>query len=255
MNEISDAFRSHEFWYYGGLHDVRQRYRRSVIGPFWLTLLMAAQLAGISLLFSHIMKQETASYVPYLAAGFVTWAFISGCLIESGSVFIASASAIKNIRMPLLNFVLRHIWFHLIVLAHNAIVLVIVGVLFRTYLTPSLGWLLVGLPLLVINIVWMTVALAYLSARFRDIPMIVGALMSFTFMITPIFWRVDQLPERYPLVHFNPFFHLLELVRGPLLGTGLDRESLLFCAVLALLGWAFAAFLFGRARRNVPFWV
>lgn len=255
MNEISDAFRSYEFWFYGGLHDMRQRYRRSVIGPFWLTLLMGAQIAGISTVFSYILKQETATYVPYLAAGFVIWAFISGCIVEAGSVFISSSSSIKNIRIPLLNFVLRHIWFNLIVLWHNAIVLVVVGILYGSYLTSSLPGLLISLPILILNLVWITMALAYFSARFRDVPMIVGAVMSFMFMVTPIFWRVDQLPERFPLVQFNPFFHLVELIRGPLLGNGLTSESLLFCTVMALLGWAFAGFLFGRARKNVPFWV
>ncbi len=54
-------------WSLLGWQEVRQRYRRSILGPFWLTLSTGAMVAAMGPLYGRLLNQDVASYFPYLA--------------------------------------------------------------------------------------------------------------------------------------------------------------------------------------------
>ena len=86
-------------------HDIRQRYRRSVLGPFWFTLSTAIMVGVLGALYSEILHQEISHYLPFLAAGLVVWQFISTSILEGCTVFITYGTLIKQID---LSFYLFH---------------------------------------------------------------------------------------------------------------------------------------------------
>src|SRR5712691_2928968 len=80
-----------ELWGTLGWHDIRQRYRRSSLGPVWLTISMGGMVGSLGLLYGGLLGQPIRDYLPYLASGFIVWGLISGIMLDSCNVFISAA--------------------------------------------------------------------------------------------------------------------------------------------------------------------
>ena len=107
-------------------NDIKQRYRRTVLGPLWISLSIGATILGLGLLFGAIFQQKNSSYLPYLAVGILFWTFISGVISEGGDSFIAMHNVIKQISLPYSLYVFRVMYRNLIMLGHNLVVAVII---------------------------------------------------------------------------------------------------------------------------------
>ena len=91
VQDLYDGLRQSELWLTLGWHDIRQRYRRSVAGPFWITISMAMMIAGIGYLSSGILNQRIDDYLPYLAAGIIVFGRIQSLVNEGCNVFIETS--------------------------------------------------------------------------------------------------------------------------------------------------------------------
>ncbi|PXV58959.1 putative hydrolase, CocE/NonD family [Dyella jiangningensis] len=94
-------------------------------------------------------------------------------------------------------------------------------------------------------------------ARFRDLSQIVGSVLQVAFYLTPIMWLPRSLPANVSvyLLDFNPAYHLLEIVRAPLLGQWPSAMNWGVSAALAVVGWALALFIYGRYKRRIAYWL
>jgi lipopolysaccharide transport system permease protein len=240
-----------------GLHDVKQRYKRSALGPLWLTISMAVMIAAMGLVFGRIFNTPLHDFFPYLAAGIIIWGFISSVFTEGCSAFIESEAIIKQLPLPYFTFILRLIWRNLLILLHNIVILPFVlwavGRNFHVEAFLSIP----GLLLLMINLMWIVLILATLCARYRDMPQIVQSLIQVIFYVTPVMWMRQTLPGETGklIIEWNPLFHMIDVVRAPLLG---DVPSLLSYAVtilMAVLGWIIAIQFYRRYRFKIAYWV
>jgi lipopolysaccharide transport system permease protein len=242
-------------WVRLGWNDIVNRYRRSLLGPLWLTISMAILVVSLGLLYGEIFNISVRDFMPYLCIGMVIWGLISQMLTESGELFTGAVSFIKQIRLPYSIYAYRFVWSRLIILAHNAVIMVILVAWFDVW--P--GWVALlaipGLAIIVLNGVFAALTLGMLSARFRDIPQIVASVVQIMFFLTPIMWKAEMLGPRAALVIYNPFYHMVEIVRAPLLGQWPPTVSLVTAVVLTLINAALAAFLFGRFRSRIAYWV
>jgi lipopolysaccharide transport system permease protein len=238
-----------------GLQNIRQRYRRSVLGPFWLTLSLAILVCTLGLLYGQLMGKSYREYVPHLTLGFISWQLINGLVSDGCKVFISAEAWIKSVRSPLSLFVWQLIWRHLVIAAHN--MLVYVGVALLLGIWCGLEGLLVvpGLLLVLANAVWVILLVGILCARFRDIPPIVGSLMRLAFFVTPILWMPDQLGTRSHLALFNPFTYFVEVLRGPLLGYVPSAATWMLALAVTVVGWSVTWPMFVRFRGRVPYWL
>jgi len=253
--DIVEGFSRWRLWGLLGWKDIRQRYRRTVLGPFWLTANMAIFIGAIGFLYSRIFDSELAVYVPFLTSGFIAWTLIVNFLIDASKSLVLAEHVIKLRRLPLSLFVYRTIWRHLLIMAHNLIVFVVVAVVFG--IVPNLATLLIvpALLLSVINAAWIGLVLATLSARFRDVEQFVGAVMQILFFVTPIFWKPDLLGDRIVFANINPLYHFVELIRAPLLGTSPELLTWTVAIGTALVGWMATLWFYGRLRPAIPYWL
>jgi len=255
MRDIADGLRLwHLAWTLGWL-DIRLRYRGSMLGPFWLTLSTAVMVGSLGVLYSALFHMDVHEYLPFLALSQVLWAFLNTLVTDACTCFTQAEGMIRSVRMPLFLQALRLLVRNVLVMAHNVVVIVVVDIIFAVW--P--GWLaLLALPGFVI---WgvdglaVTLLLGAFCARFRDIAPIVASVMMIAFFLTPVIWQPEQLGRHAPLLQFNPFYALLEIVRAPLLGqtpsTDMWLMALLYSVVLWAVSWAF----FVRARGRVAFWI
>jgi lipopolysaccharide transport system permease protein len=217
---------------------------------------MGVMIGGIAVVNSGLFGVTMGALLPSFSIGVVLWGLISTCATEGCAAFTASDSLIRQSRQPFTVHVLRVIWRNLIIFFHNLVITVVVLAFFAP--PPPLGVpaALLGLLAVLGNLGWSVLLLGILCARFRDLPQIVGSVLQIAFFITPIFWLPEQLSgPRSAIVAWNPFYHLLEVVRGPLLGDGFPLVSWAWVMGMLVLGWALALRFFVRFRRRIPYWL
>ncbi len=255
INDIYGGTFGTDVWFHLAWHDIKQRYARSMIGPFWMTISMAALLCAMGPLYARLFKQEAGAYFQYISVSFVLWGFISSQISESCAAFISADGFIKQVKLPLTVHLHRVLARNIIIFAHNLLVVVVV----LSFYPPErfLPVLLapVGLALVLINLMWIGIVLSTLSARFRDIPQMVTSVMLLFFFLTPIVWKRGLLAGSTLVADANPLYHFVEIIRAPLLGHYPTYLSWTFLGVMGLLGWVFALAIFRRYRSRVAYWV
>jgi lipopolysaccharide transport system permease protein len=242
-------------WALGWL-DIRLRYRGSMLGPFWLTISTGVMVAALGGLYSTLFKISLRDYLPFLALSQVLWGFLATLVSEACTTFTDAEGIIRSVRMPFFVFSMRSLVRNGIALGHNIVVIVVVFAIFSMW--PGWGALMTipGLLLWTVDGLALTLLLGAFCARFRDIQPIVNSVMQIAFFITPVIWKPDQLSSSgIDRLAFNPFFDLLEIVRGPMLGSPIAGTTWLgaigFSVVLCAISWSF----FVRARGRVTFWI
>lgn len=255
LADFASAILLAELWLTMGWYDVRQRYSRSVFGPFWLTISLAVFVAGLGVTYAALFRVPVAAYLPYVTVGMVLWSLITALLNEGAATFTAATAAIKQMPAPIGIHVLRVVWRNLIILLHNAVIVLVV--LAVCGVRPGLAALaaLPGLAIVLINGIGWSVTLGLVGARFRDMMPLVANATQMLLFVTPVLWRVDDLGERRVLAEFNPLFHLIEIVRAPLLGAGMSMASFAVALAFTMLNLGVALTLYARLRWRVAYWL
>lgn len=256
VQDLLVAARSAYLWSMLGWQDIKQRYRRSTLGPLWLTVSSAVMIVALGAVYAAIFKMNLHDYFPFLAVGLVVWSLLSSIVTDGCQVFIVNEAMIKQVRLPFFVHVLRMVWRNLIIFAHNFIIVVLVLAYFRIVPTP--GQLLAfaaGLGLTLVNAAWLGMVLGCLCARFRDIPLIVTSLVQLLFFLTPVIWHPGLMPGRHRVVDWNPIYHFIEVVRAPLLGQWPAPHSWAAVLLITLIGWIFTTAWLTRYRRRIAYWL
>lgn len=256
VRDVIGGARNYHLWGLLGWQDVRQRYRRSILGPWWLTMSSAVMVAGLGFVYHAIFKIPLGEYLPFLASGLIVWMLISTIVVESCQVFVSNEQIIKQIRLPFTLYACRLVWRNVITFAHNIVIAFGAVLIFGVNMaTVDVLLLMLGVAVLIVNGIWVAIILGAISTRFRDIPPIVASVMQLCFFVTPIIWHPSLLTGRQRVVDFNPFYHFVEIMRAPILGGPLPINSWTAVALITLAGWLITIGFLVRYRRRIAFWL
>ncbi len=238
--------------------DIRQAYRRSAIGPFWLTIGMAIQILTMGFVFGLIFKTDLGEYLPFLATSIIFWGLISTTITEGCSTFTSSEAMIKQLNLPHYQYVVRTVWRNLVSTCHNAVILPLVLLLFSK--VPGLNVLafIPGIALLILNLTWVIWLLGLITARFRDMQPIATSAMTIAFYVTPVMWYPSLIGDSelaHHLLGLNPFYHWLQLVRLPILDQLPTIENWGLSLLSATVGWAILLASNKRYKNMIAYWV
>ncbi|WP_238212651.1 ABC transporter permease [Caballeronia novacaledonica] len=255
ISDLRESLFRWRLWMLLGWLEIRQRYARSRIGPFWLTISTSVMVTSIGLVYGTLFGQNMQDYLPFLAVSLVFWNMFSSIVSEGAVAYMNSATYIRQIRTPRLVFVLQVLWRNVVILGHNLIIVVALLLIFGVRDLRAIPLVIPGFALFILNAAWIAMLAALVSARFRDLPQIIAALLQVAFYVTPIIYKPTSLNRFSWIVELNPLAYFIELVRSPLIGV---FPSLLSWAVgcgMALIGWMVALFFTGRYERRIPYWV
>jgi lipopolysaccharide transport system permease protein len=242
-------------WIKLGWNDIVQKYRRSIIGPLWLTASTAVMVLSLGLLYAKLFKTPIDDFLPFLCVGLLMWNYLSSFLQESGTMFTSSESYIKQIRLPYSVYVYRAVWSKIIILAHNFVIYFAVILYFQIW--PGMTGLLAipGFLLLTLNGALASMLIGMISTRFRDIPQLINSVMQIVFFITPIMWKPELLKEHLYIVTWNPFFLLIDVVRAPLLGGIPSTKAYVAVLLITLANLIVCGLFFSKFRARIAYWV
>jgi len=253
--DIVSGLSQWDVWSRLGWQEVKRRYRRTMLGPFWATLSIGMFIGGMAWIWAPLFNTDVTSYLPFLSAGLVTWAFTTALITEGCSTYTAGSGIITQLNFPysVLNFTV--IWRNIIVFFHNVLIVIVVVLVLKVRVSWETFLLFPGILIVAVNGAWMTMVLGIIGTRFRDIPPLIGNLVQILMFVTPVFWLPGQLGGGHRVITFNFMYHLIEVMRAPMLGTVPARLSYAVTIIGAVVGWIIAFELYARFRRRIPYWL
>lgn len=258
FSDIIQGLKGWRIWTMLASQDIRLRYRRSTLGPLWLTLSMAITIYSMGFLYSHLFHANLDNYFPYITAAMLTWSLISTVVTDLVEAFSSSESLIKQVKLPYTLYIHRIVWRSILIFFHNVIVIIPILIIFHDSAKVNMATFLLipGLLLLYLNAFFYGVIFAMLGARFRDISPIIKSLIQVIFFMTPVMWLPSVLPEKYHFIFiFNPFYAFLNLIASPLIGQVPTVDSVNYVLLITLLGMAIMLFVFPRFRARIIYWL
>lgn len=240
-----------------GWQDVAQRYRRSRVGAFWLTINMGVLIGALGLVFGTIFNSPMREFLPFICVGLIFWGYYTQIVNEGCSGFISNSDIILQLDIPFFTYILR-VWYrNSVILAHNLVIFPVVLLIFWKPIGLSALLAIPGFALVTLNMNWIALMLAILCTRYRDLTQIVQNIMQVMMYVTPIMWMPDHLPPRasHAMLDYNPFFHLISVVRNPLLGQTVTVANWVVVASVAIVGWFLTLLLLRRYRARIAYWL
>lgn len=231
------------------------RYKNTALGALWVTATTMLMVSGLSILYGQILGADLKTFFPYVAIGIIIWGLIATLVNDGAAAFILGADVFNQTPIAKSVFAFRALGLAYLTFLFRAVL--IVAVLAATKTAPSLTSILLalcGLVTIAWTGFWFTLVAGTIGLRFRDVGQLIAAVMAISFLLTPVFWQPDRLGEYSWAVNFNPFYHYINIVRGPLLGL----ESVGLSFAIAIIGAVFVtivgAFVFGQFARRLSYW-
>jgi ABC-type polysaccharide/polyol phosphate export permease len=236
--------------------EVVQSYRRSLLGPFWITLNLVIFTMAMTLVYGALFAVPTTEYAAFLACGMIVWSWVSALLTEAGNTFINNAHFVKNTSIDKSILIWSFVYRQVIILAHH---LLVYGALVLLNIIQLTLYTMLAIPAFLVLFVMsipITAVMSILFSRFRDLARLIASLMLVILMVTPIFWQPGMMAGRRALLYLaNPVYYIVEFARAPLLGT--PPAPLVVVVVLVMTGliWVVGAAAYRRYAKYVVFWL
>lgn len=236
--------------------DTKARYKRSILGPYWLSIGTLTFVIGYSILAGLLFQRPLEEFLGFIACGVITWQLISGTLVEGAKIFVSNAHELKSVRVILLGLPLKQVLRGLIGLVHSLPIVMVV-----VYFTDAITWhtlmFIPGLAILCLTLFGMVLLLGTLAARYRDIEQLTVMLIQFMFYMTPILWKPEMLGTGNGswIAWCNPFYYLLTIMRQPLLGQSVEWQIWAMASGIMVISLFSGLGIYLRFRQRIPFWV
>jgi ABC-type polysaccharide/polyol phosphate export permease len=243
-------------WFSLGRQDIISSYRRTVLGPLWITIHQVAFVAGVGIVYSQLFRVPSQQLVPTVLCGFVIWTFMVNLINASSGVFVESSSFIKSTDIPPLFYAIKSVSTQTLIFMQSSIILITVPLFSNR--APTLETLIVvplTVILLIVNGVALCMWLGFVSARYRDVKLATSTVIQVAFFLTPVFWSSRQLQGREWILFLNPFAWVIESVRPPIMGEPLEYIYVLCFAAFTTINMGVGAVASSRFKGRLSLWV
>lgn len=246
-----------ELWGRLGFREVRRRYLRTKIGPFWSTLTFLVYILAISIVGAGLWGTDIKTYLPFLVSGMVVWGFLSVLMNESCLIFTQGALLFSNARMDYSVLAYAAVWKNFVLFLHNMAVWFLVVLYNPAILDWATLLAIPGMVMVLANAVWIALLLGLICLRFRDVQQLVLSATTIGMLVTPLFWPPERLPPgltRLFFVQLNPIYRLIDVVRTPLMGGVPTAASYAAVLGITVCGWLVTYFMFRKFRMRISYW-
>jgi ABC-type polysaccharide/polyol phosphate export permease len=256
-DDLLDGLRQWDLWGRLGWLEIKRRYRRTMIGPFWSAISLGAFVLALGGVGAGLWSKQVRDYMPFLAAGMVVWVFMSTVITESCGLFIASTGLFRQMRFNYSVLAYALVYRNFVVFLHNMLVYVVIFLIYSPGNFGAATLLAVpGMALVLVNCVWIALLFGMVCLRFRDLQQLVTTLIQIAMFVTPIFWPPESLHGIMHIVYveLNPLYHLITIVRAPLLNQVPSLEVYVATGLITAVGWTVTYACFRYFRRRIAYW-
>ena len=258
--DIKRSWKERNSWMLAAVRALGNRYKRTYLGPWWITFTSLLFIFGLSQLRIGLRGGDLADSLAYVGLGFIIFGLIIGGLQSGASVFAGGGDTMLTSRLPLSSLILKSNFQQVLDFLHDAVAILVIIIVFD--IAFSWRWIesLLAVVLIVLSSVGIGMWLGPLANRFRDVGPLVSALTRILFFLTPIFWSIDMVSEngREYLAWYNPLTYQLLAFRDPILGSThtppIGISSLGITAILAIVNLVFGFIVFSKYRTKQVYW-
>jgi ABC-type polysaccharide/polyol phosphate export permease len=242
-------------WWRLGVEQLITRYRRTILGPFWIASSTLATAIALSVVFGSLFGGAWRENFPFVLAGVVAWSLAGSIVSDGANTFITASGTMQVHKLPLTFHSFLQMTRVMLTFFHQLIAFWIVTLVLKMGAIPH--WeILFSIPVVLMVGLFASIPLGMLSTRFRDINYMINFIMSALFMLTPVFWRRSQIRDKlHWIVDYNPMSHLIEIVRQPLLGHPAPLSNWMAVAGIFASSAIIAFLCLVLFRRRVVFWL
>lgn len=255
IGDLREGFRLTPLWWRLGLEQTYNRYRRTLLGPFWIAGALVSTGLSLAFVFGSLLGGDWRQMLPHILGGVLCWSLVSGFVTDGTNTFMGASGMMQVQRLPLS--------FHAFLTANKIVVNFLHQILafwavllvFRLFTVPHWS-LLLAIPLVTLTGFMQVIPVAMISARYRDIGFLIGTLFGAMFLLTPVFWSRAQLPaNKQWIVDYNPYAHLLEIMRQPFIGQAAPVHNWYASLAVLAVSAAMCVICLALFRKRVIFWL
>lgn len=247
-----------EFWALSAWLDILVRTRRSKLGVIWLLMPSVIYVFVLGGFLRGTHAHRLNDFLAHIALGSMAFRSLISVVMGSANVFNGNSSFIFDGRVRLTDYLMKALGRAFF---DSMMYVPVVAIALAMYPGTNLSGLLLApltMALIYLNALWLSVLFSMAGARYPDFSELLGTISMLMFLLTPIVWYPESMPQgslRGTLMRFNPFYHYVEVFRAPIMGNPVEPASWWFLGISTVVGLAVASFVYRRYARFVPLWI
>jgi len=254
LAELAPFVTRHVTWRALAAGDIRSKYRRTMLGPWWITATNAFTALIMGLVAGRFLGADMKTYLPNFMISMTIWNFISSSLSESCFTMINAGGMIKAVNMPILIHVMRMVHRNLIIFLHNIAIIPIIWLVYPWHIGVQSLLAPVGLLIVYVAVVSGSVVVSMICVRYRDVPPVMTSVLQLLFFVSPIIWVPENIKGGELFVALNPVAYLLAITRDPIMGRSPHLQSWVGAILFVALATAVMAYIYTRYRSRIVYW-
>lgn len=259
MDMVYDVIHPLKDWriiYLRATQSIRSRFARSYLGQGWVTMSLAILILCTGIVWSLIWSMPIAEFLPYVAVGHVFYLFISGTINDSTTAIIADANFYRHKKYSFFLSIYTLLMKNLVVLLYNLPIVVLV-VLWSDKVHPAISYTYpFYLMILIMFLFFASYSIAILCVYFRDFIQLVASILSVVFMLTPVMWNVNMIPEHLRhYVYINPLASCVELLRNPVIGLPVSQYAIMYVFIWLCISIFICVAFWKMLNKNSIYWI
>lgn len=235
--------------------DIKERYIRSIIGPFWITISMLLTIICLGIVFNYLFKQSLSEFFPYLGTGLIFWNYINSTILEACKIGQENRGNLKNYNISYDFYITKHVIKQTFVLFHHLIIILLIILWFGIDIELNIILIAISLTSSSVLLFYLSKIVFYLSTRFNDLEQIIMSLLTFSFYLTPIIWKKKFLSDYQYLVDYNPFYHIIHIFRSLLLNEPMYFKSLFIVIAMTFVLFIVSFIVEKKLKKQLIFWI
>lgn len=257
IKDIVAGFGRRRLWIRLAVLELKSRFQGAFLGVFWILLTLMLKVGMLSLVYAMVLDKDIKEYVMFLALGVLTWNFISAVIINSGMIFTKAGNFLQQMRLPHSIFVFQSLYKETLILILYQFFAIPLVIIIKGFEFVTLYWLwaIVGYVLIILNGFFASMWLGWLAVRYRDVQPFLNSLVMILFLITPVLWPPPEKFADSLYFQLNPFYHLLELIRAPILNQEIPYISIMVACGLLFASMAICGLLYNRVKDKMVLWL
>lgn len=257
IKDLSASLKYLNFIRYKSYVDLKLRFNRTLIGSFWPFISISIFVLGWGFAASSLFSVDPSDFLPYFCTGYITWLFLSSNVSESCNIFISQTHILLTRKIPFSVFIFIQIVKNFFIFLHYLLFFLIIFLYFNLDFNYNFFLLIPGFFIFFFLLYFFIFFWGTLCTRFRDLGEATNSVLSIAFFLSPIIWPIDKL-SGYALkifVDFNPLYHLISVIRLPLMGESPELFSYFYLLILLITQIVFTFILLNKTKEGIKFWL
>jgi lipopolysaccharide transport system permease protein len=200
--------------------EISEKYTGTVLGIFWVVLNPLLLVFVYCLVFTQIFKASWAEnsspyyYFMMLYCGLIVFNLYSDIINKSTNILDSNKNFITKIKFPIEILLINSVGVSLFNASLNFLILI----LFSFYYFGEVNFLVLYLPFILTPFLIILLGISFIfsivGVYFKDFKNIVSFLLALQYFMTPIFYPLSRVPEKYRFyIETTPVTFTIEQVR------------------------------------------